>query len=180
MSHLTLVIGGARSGKSLHAHGLAEEFAGANGAVTYIATAEAREPEMEARIARHKSVRPAHWRTMEAPLKAAAAVSGVANGVVLLDCLTLYTTNHLLAASDPLSDDAGLAVEESVRDLLGAIAAAAPTHTVLVTNEVGLGIVPDTPLGRVFRDIAGRCNQMAAAAADDVVWMVAGIPVKIK
>lgn len=165
---LTLILGGARSGKSVHA----EMLVGALPAPwTYIATAQAYDDEMVERIALHRNRRGQGWLTIEAPLDLAGLLRGIPKGQpVLIDCLTLWLSNHLLAGSDL---DAVTADLESV---LGA--PRGPWFA--VSNEVGLGIVPDNKLARQFRDAAGRLNQRVAARADAVLFMVAGLPLKVK
>lgn len=165
---LTLVIGGARSGKSR----LAEDLVRRTGLPrVYVATAEARDDEMVARIARHRDGRGEGWTTVEAPLDLAPVLAGVpAGSVVLIDCATLWLTNHLLADHD---------LDREAEALLDALAACA-APVVLVTNEVGLSIVPENALARRFRDAQGRLNQRAAAQAGLVVLVVAGLPVALK
>ncbi len=183
MSHLTLILGGARSGKSRHAQELAARLSDGR-SIVFVATAQAGDDEMETRIARHQADRPAHWRTVEEPLDAAAVLRREANApVILIDCLTFFVTNHLLRSGDAAHCDADVwdeaGVETAVSDLLRA-AQEVPARVLLVSNEVGLGMVPGTALGRVWRDVAGRANQMAAAAADEVTLMVAGLPLRVK
>ncbi len=137
---------------------------------TYIATAQAFDDEMRARIAEHRARRGAEWETVEAPVDLAAALLAHPKHPVLIDCLTLWLTNVILA--DHVLADAIAALENALAQRL------APT--ILVSNEVGLGIVPDTPLGRSFRDEAGRLNQRIAASADRVLLMVAGLPLALK
>ncbi|EFO79713.1 adenosylcobinamide-phosphate guanylyltransferase [Oscillochloris trichoides DG-6] len=173
MSSITLFTGGARSGKSARA----EQYARRLGEpIIYVATAEARDAEMVERIAHHQQRRPATWPTIEAPLAVAQALHAVPHGaVVLLDCLSLLVTNLLLAhEADP---------EPPIVAEVSAILAVAQTrdlHLIIVTNEVGMGIVPAYPLGRVYRDVLGRANQQVAAAADAVYLVVSGIPIEIK
>lgn len=162
-----LVLGGARSGKSRHAQALAEA-AGARR--VYLATAEARDGEMAERIARHRAERGTGWQTAEAPLAVTAALAGAAADVVLLDCLTLWLSNLMLAGRDA----------EAETDALLAALAAAPCPVVLVSNELGLGLVPETPLGRAFRDAQGRLNQRVAAAVPRVTFVAAGLPLRLK
>jgi adenosylcobinamide kinase/adenosylcobinamide-phosphate guanylyltransferase len=165
---LALVLGGARSGKSRHAEAL---VAARPPPWLYIATGEPRDNEMAARIAEHRARRGAQWQTVEAPRDLAAALAAApAGAAVLVDCLTLWLTNVMLAGSDVDAEIARL--ERTLAERGG--------NTVLVANEVGLGIVPDNALARRFRDCAGRLNQRLAAAADRVVLLVAGIPVKVK
>lgn len=165
---LTLVIGGARSGKSA----LAERLVTGTGRPRrYIATAEAWDDEMRDRIARHRADRGAGWTTVEAPLDLPAALASVQRDeTVLIDCATLWLTNHLLADHD-LADRTGA--------LLAALAAC-PAPVVIVSNEVGWGIVPENALARRFRDEQGRLNQRLAAGADLVVTVIAGLPMVLK
>jgi adenosylcobinamide kinase/adenosylcobinamide-phosphate guanylyltransferase len=175
MCPLTLVTGGARSGKSRHVEELAREQ---GGPVTVIATAEALDDDMASRIARHRADRPAHWTTIEAPLAVAEAATRIPRDhVVILDCLTLWVSNLLLAQDDGQADGEAQILAETDR-LLDAFV----EHAVVlvVTNEVGLGIVPETALGRRFRDLLGRVNQRAAARASRVVLLVAGLPLRVK
>ena len=183
---LVLVLGGARSGKSAYAEGRATALAGPDGRMLYVATAEALDDEMARRIARHRASRPSSWRTVEEPRDPAAAIRARAHDirVVLLDCITLWLSNLLSAL--PVQDDgapdeaaAEEAVDAGVTDLLAAYQAGT-ADLVLVSNEVGLGIVPAYPLGRLYRDLLGRVNIRLAAAADEVVLMVAGIPLRVK
>ncbi len=160
---VTFVLGGARSGKSRHAEALVQA---SPPPWTYVATGQAWDDEMRARIAEHRASRPPGWRTLEAPLDLAAALA--TSGPVLVDCLTLWLTNLMLA--ERAVDWPALAAALDAR--------AAPT--VLVSNEVGLGIVPDNALARRFRDAAGRLHQQVAARADHVVLMVAGLPMVVK
>ncbi|QYK41199.1 MAG: bifunctional adenosylcobinamide kinase/adenosylcobinamide-phosphate guanylyltransferase [Paracoccaceae bacterium] len=164
---LSLVIGGARSGKSALAERL---VTGTGRAPVYMATAEARDDEMRIRIAIHRARRPG-WRTVEAPRNLAAPLSAVQPGaVVLLDCATMWLTNVMLAGGD-------LAAEED--GLMAALAACA-APVVVVTNEVGLSIVPENALARAFRDAQGRLNQRLAAASGLAVAVWAGLPLVLK
>jgi len=167
-SSLTFVLGGARSGKSRHAETL---VAALPPPWIYVATAEPLDDEMAARIAAHKGRRDHRWRTIEAPRDLAGALTSAAAGVpILIDCLTLWLSNLMLAGADP--DAETLRFEAALRDAAGPVIA--------VANEVGLGIVPDNALARRFRDAAGRLNQRLAARADRVVLLVAGIPLTVK
>ena len=166
---VTLVLGGARSGKSRHAESLIEETSLRR---VYIATGEARDAEMAARIRRHRARRGDGWTTVEEPLEVAAAVSAhaAADCAVLVDCLTLWLGNVMDAGRDI---DAGCAqLVETLATVAGPV--------VLVANEVGLGIVPDNAMARAFRDHAGRLNQAVAARAGRVVFVAAGLPLTLK
>jgi adenosylcobinamide kinase / adenosylcobinamide-phosphate guanylyltransferase len=165
-ARLTLVLGGARSGKSRHAEALTTARPGP---WLYVATAQALDDEMRARIDAHRARRDAGWLTREAPLDLAAAIRA-AEHPALIDCLTLWLTNVILAERD---------VATEVNGLLAACAAT-PKPLVLVANEVGLGIVPDNALARRFRDEAGILNQRVAALADRVVLVAAGLPLTLK
>ena len=168
-----LVLGGARSGKSRHAQALAEAGAEARaGVLVFIATAQAFDGEMHDRIARHRADRDARWRTIEAPLALAEAIRDAdGEGVVtLVDCLTLWASNLLLGDHD---------IDAAVDDLVAAIAAIRGT-IVIVSNEVGYGIVPDNALARRFRDVAGILNQRVAAVVDRVDLVAAGLPLRLK
>ncbi|MFN3991511.1 MAG: bifunctional adenosylcobinamide kinase/adenosylcobinamide-phosphate guanylyltransferase [Tabrizicola flagellatus] len=165
---LTLVIGGARSGKSAFAEGL---VAGSGRPRRYIATAEAWDDEMRDRIARHRADRGTGWITVEAPLDLAAALAAVrAEEAVLVDCATLWLTNHLLADHD---------IAAETGRLLAALSAC-PAPVVIVSNETGWGIVPENALARRFRDEQGRLNQRLAGDADLVVAVMAGLPMVLK
>ncbi len=165
---LTLVLGGARSGKSAYAEALIQQHAAPWG---YIATAQALDTEMADRIALHQARRSAAWQTFDVPFDVAAALDALPAGMpVLVDCLTLWLTNHLLADHDLAAEGAQLRAAVQRRT--------APV--VLVANEVGLGIVPDNALARRFRDAAGRLNQSLAAEAARVVFVVAGLPMIVK
>lgn len=180
---LTLILGGARSGKSTHAEQLA---AAQGGRVLYVATAQAWDDEMAARIAAHRAARPAHWRTLESPGQVGAAVRAALTGgenrvdIVLVDCLTLLASNVILTLSeDTPADTVETALRAEVDALLAAYTAG-DASWIIVSNEVGLGIVPAYALGRVYRDALGRANQQLAAAADRVLFMVAGLPMIVK
>jgi adenosylcobinamide kinase/adenosylcobinamide-phosphate guanylyltransferase len=164
---LTLVLGGARSGKSRHAEGL---IAALPPPWTYVATAEAGDEEMAARIKSHRERRGAQWRTIEAPRELAKALAACGDGPVLVDCLTLWLSNLMLAEAN---------IEEETARLEQALAAG-NGPLVLVANEVGSGIVPSYPLGRRFRDAQGILNQRMAARSERVILMVAGLPLALK
>jgi len=165
---LTFIIGGARSGKSAHAEVL---VTASPSPWTYIATAQAYDEEMRERIALHRARRGDGWATVDAPLDLTGALQALPDGQpVLVDCLTLWLTNHMLAEHD---------VEAECRRLADMLSRPRGLWFV-VSNEVGQGIVPDNALARRFRDAAGRLNQQVAAIADSVLLMVAGLPVKVK
>jgi adenosylcobinamide kinase/adenosylcobinamide-phosphate guanylyltransferase len=167
LTHVTLILGGARSGKSRHAEQIIQALAPP---WTYIATGQAFDEEMRERIAEHRRRRGEGWRTVEAPIELAAALADTGETPVLVDCLTLWLSNLMLAAHDVAA--AASALEEAL------VRRIAPT--LLVSNEVGLGLVPETPLGRAFRDEAGRLNQRIAARAGSVLFIVAGLPMTVK
>jgi adenosylcobinamide kinase / adenosylcobinamide-phosphate guanylyltransferase len=165
---IILITGGARSGKSTRAEARAREFPGRP---VYIATAEALDAEMRERIAQHRARRGSDWLERETPLQLVAALDETdGGGARLVDCLTLWLTNLMLADCD-WEKEASALVEALVRQ---------KSPVVLVTNEVGLGIVPDNALARRFRDAAGILNQMIARAAVEVEFVVAGIPMRVK
>ncbi|AYJ85028.1 bifunctional adenosylcobinamide kinase/adenosylcobinamide-phosphate guanylyltransferase (plasmid) [Sphingomonas paeninsulae] len=168
LSHL-LVLGGARSGKSRYAQIRAEVL---TGQLIYLATAQAFDQEMRERIALHRSDRGTRWSTVEEPLELAETITkcSTPETVVLVDCLTLWTSNLMLAERDTVAATEGL-----LRAVSGARG-----PVILVANEVGLGIVPDNALARQFRDAAGRVNQEMAAGIDEVVMMFAGLPLALK
>ena len=168
LSPVTLVLGGARSGKSLHAESLIET----RGRGLYLATATAGDDEMAARIDAHRARRGSLWQTVEEPLDLVGALRqhARADRPILVDCLTLWLNNLMGAGRDPAAETAALVA--GLRGLPGAV--------VLVSNEVGGGIVPANALARAFADATGGLNQAVAAAADRVVLVVAGIPVPLK
>ncbi len=165
---IVLIGGGARSGKSRHALKLARQY---GSRLAFIATAQAGDGEMRDRIARHRQERGPEFTTFEEPLCVAARIAAEDGrfDAFVVDCLTLWLSNFI---------EAGPAEDEI--DKLIAAAAAARSPVLLVTNETGCGIVPENALARQFRDLAGRMNQRAAEAADEVYWMVFGIPLKVK
>lgn len=166
---LTLILGGARSGKSRVSQQMAERHAGR---LCFIATAEAFDTEMASRIARHQADRGPRWHTVEAPLALAEAITGagVGNGAILVDCLTVWLGNLMHHGHD---------VEAATQQLIVACRSV-KAPLLLVSNEVGQGIVPDNPMARTFRDLAGRLHQDIAFAAHSVWFVTAGLPQRLK
>lgn len=185
MSRLILVTGGARSGKSTFAEEKAKEC-GHN--VLYVATSKPIDDEMKQRIAKHKAQRPSEWETLEVYKNLEYAISNHIQGkeAVLLDCITIMITNLMLEETfdwDSLTRDKVQEIENSIQhqiERLICLSKVSEVTFVIVTNEIGLGIVPATAMSRDFRDIAGRMNQIIARAADEVYFCVSGIPMKIK
>lgn len=177
-AEMIFITGGARSGKSLLAEKLAHEQ---SGKVIYIATARTEDDEMRLRIKQHKERRPSDWQTIEAPadLPSAVAKAMDKNGTVLIDCVTVYISNRLLTFGLDAGERAGRMINGEINELTH-ICKSSNGNLIMVSNEVGMGIVPDNALGRAFRDIAGRANQKLAQAAQDVYLCVSGIPIKVK
>lgn len=172
MNKTYLVIGGCRSGKSRHALHMAEQVSGQK---IFIATCIPQDKEMEQRVMHHQRQRASIWKTVEAPIFLPDAISkqGLKGNVLLVDCLTLWINNLIM-------DDRNAAkIDNHIIDLIRALDEA-ECPVILVSNEVGCGIVPENKLARRFRDIAGFTNQKVAGCVDRVIWMVAGLPVKIK
>jgi adenosylcobinamide kinase/adenosylcobinamide-phosphate guanylyltransferase len=169
---VTLVLGGVRSGKSRWAQECASKFE----RVAYVATAQARDAEMREKIRRHQEDRPTHWQTMEEPLELARVLidQGANFDLLLIDCLTVFVSNLMEAAK---TDAASM--ERRINGFLEALRVF-PATVLLVSNEVGWGVVPPYPAGRVYRDALGELNQRVAAIADNVVLMVAGLPLALK
>jgi adenosylcobinamide kinase / adenosylcobinamide-phosphate guanylyltransferase len=169
-----LVLGGVRGGKSAHAVARVRAL---GGRVAFVATAEPIDAEMAARIARHRADRPPDWQTVEAPLELAGALADLQGkaDAVLVDCLNLWVAN-LLGRDPALTDDALASRTGALTSLL----ARRPFHAVVVSNEVGWGVHPETALGRRFQDALGFVNQAVARVADEVVLMVAGCPLVVK
>ena len=171
---LIVILGGVRSGKSRFAQQLAVS---AKGRVLFLATAQATDDEMAERIARHKSSRPAAWHTIEEPLQIASALKSQASSsdIVILDCLTVWVGNMM-------SRDANASGEETLEEIerLLKVYKDGSASLILVSGEVGMGLVPPYPLGRAFRDIQGWINQKLAQEADKVFFMIAGIPLELK
>lgn len=176
---LIFITGGARSGKS----NFAEKMAVSLGkSVAYLATAQPLDEEMAFRIKKHRKKRLNTWETYEEPIEVRELVSrlGLEKEVILIDCLTLLTSNLLLRKEDKVEDSKWQ--EENLLEIkkLAEICYKVPAQVIIVSNEVGMGLVPDNPLGRVYRDILGRANSIIADKADEVFMMVSGIPLKIK
>ena len=172
---LTLILGGMRSGKSSYA----QQLASGGERVLFVATAEAGDREMEARIRAHRDSRPADWNTLEEPVELVEALGPVLRSydTVLLDCLTLWVSNALLRERD--AESARRVIISKANKLLELILDS-DCSWIVVSNEVGLGLVPATELGRVYADELGRVNQAVAADADVVYFMAAGLPIRLK
>jgi adenosylcobinamide kinase/adenosylcobinamide-phosphate guanylyltransferase len=172
---IILITGGARSGKSRFAQQLA---AAAGGKVLFIATAEAKDEDMRLRIEAHRQARPANWKTIEAPLEVSAIIGQHPEAkIVVIDCITMLVANIMLR--DAAKASAAEVALKEIKALIDRMDKLEATF-ILVTNEVGLGVVPDNALGRHYRDCLGRANQMLAQHADEVYLIVMGIPVKLK
>ncbi len=173
MKRLVFIVGGCRSGKSKYALQTAEKIVAK--CRIYIATCVPQDDEMKQRVAQHQKQRNSTWVTVEEPLDLTRAITENSRkaDVVLIDCLTLWMSNLLMQTQDEA------ALKNKIEHLVQALSLA-DCPVVVVSNEVGGGIVPENPLARQFRDIAGWANQSVAACADRVVWMVAGIPVTVK
>jgi adenosylcobinamide kinase/adenosylcobinamide-phosphate guanylyltransferase len=181
MGKLTFILGGGRSGKSTYAMQLARQHPGP---VTYIATAQALDPEMGARIAKHRQERPSSWQTLEISRQVGAYLQShlPEGGLFLLDCLTMLVSNLILEVSgsedQPDEARATQAVNAEAEALL-AVIRSSPADWIVVSNEVGMGLVPPYPLGRLYRDLLGWVNQRFAAQADEFYFMLAGIPMQV-
>jgi len=174
---MTLILGGARSGKSDYAERLAREL---NKPTLFIATAAASDDEMRVRIAHHRAARSVEWQTLEVPMNIAAALGDVKFEVALLDCVTLLVSNILLSLpADATFETVMQKVDDEIDSFLSAQEKIGG-EWLIVSNEVGLGLVPPYPLGRMYRDALGRANQTLARAAQKVIFMVAGIPMVVK
>ena len=193
MLPLTFLLGGVRAGKSAKALQIAQTFSRESnaGSVLFVATAQPFDAEMTHRITAHKAERPPEWRTLEEPVEIADGIAAsLAHHpdlrIVVVDCLTLWVSNILLSCAN--GDDVEGIVSSRTTALLsvmkrfsgGSTTAAREHRWIVVSNEVGLGIVPPTPLGRQYRDALGRANQLVAAAADEVTLMVAGLEIPLK
>ena len=176
---MTLILGGARSGKSSYAQSLAE----ATGKpVTFLATAQALDEEMSARIQKHRAERPAGWQTLEIACDIAAHSKQIESDVVILDCITLLVSNLLMQfVKDDHVDETPFmqAVQKEIEGLVETIRER-EREWLIISNEVGLGLVPPYPMGRVYRDALGWANQRLAREADHVLFLVAGIPMTVK
>ena len=191
MGRLILILGGARSGKSTFAEQRAKELGGDS--VLYVATSETKDEEMQQRVAKHRAERSHGWGTLESPRNVARAIRQERSDarVVLLDCITFLVANHLMDAAapkenpfdDPSADPFDPQIEADVVMEIEALVAyvqESDVELLAVSNEVGLGVVPPYELGRAYRDILGRANQILARHADEVQLLVAGIPMKVK
>ena len=179
MGQIILILGGARSGKSSYAQKLAEE---SGKSVTFLATAQALDEEMSGRIQKHKAERPVHWQTLEVPLDITSHIKEIQSEVVVLDCITLLIANLLMQfVKDDLVEEAPFmqAVQTEMEELLSAIRASTQDW-MIISNEVGLGLVPPYQMGRVYRDGLGWANQRLAREAEKVIFMVAGLPMVVK
>ena len=175
VGRLIVLLGGARSGKSRYA----QEWARTHGGrVLFVATAQAFDDDMRERIAHHRAARPPAWSTLEAPRDTGAAVqaAGDAYDTIVVDCMTLLASNALLALPDDATADAATDAVLSETDGLLAACAASTATWLVVSNEVGMGVVPPTRLGRLYRDALGQANQRLAQAADEVLLLIAGLP----
>lgn len=174
MGKITFVLGGARSGKSRFAVSLAKKRS-KNGKVAFVATCLAGDKEMERRIALHKKARPAEWKTFEKPKDISSLLTKIGSDseVIIIDCLTLHICDFMMRGfKEEL-------IEHNISRMLKALAKI-KAKTIIISNEVGLGIVPNSKMGRKFRDIAGRANQTVTAEADEVYFLVSGLAQKIK
>ncbi|MFZ3155878.1 MAG: bifunctional adenosylcobinamide kinase/adenosylcobinamide-phosphate guanylyltransferase [Smithella sp.] len=177
VSGITLILGGARSGKSSFAENIARET---GNAVLFIATATADDNEMAERIRQHQASRPAGWQTLEIPYNLGNHLASPVAPVVIVDCITLLVSNILMSLPENTPDEVVLDKICTEIDELIAAQARLGGQWLIVSNEVGLGLVPPYPLGRVYRDALGRANQALASAAERVIFMVAGIPMVVK
>jgi len=174
VNKITFIVGGARSGKSRYSLKIASGR-GTGRRVAFIATCEGLDGEMGQRISRHRRVRPKSWKTFEEPRKVAALLRKIGGrfDLIIIDCLTLLVSNLRLGGKSVSS------IEKEIKDIMR-ILKRQKTESVIVSNEVGLGIVPNNPMARDFRDVAGRANQAVAKEADSVIFMISGIPWRIK
>ena len=181
MGQLILILGGARSGKSAEAVRIARQIQ--DGQVLFVATAEPGDNEMRLRIEKHRSERPAHWHTLEAPRHIGKAIGRQSErySTIIVDCITLLVSNLLLDEPDPYTEAVRESVDQEIEEIVrAAIELPCASRTVVVSNEVGTGMAPLTPVGRAFRDLVGKANQTLAAASNRTVLMVAGLPLVLK
>ena len=180
MGKLTFILGGARSGKSSYAQKLAEE---SGESVAFIATAQALDDEeMTVRIKRHQSERPENWFTLEIPLDLANHVGSIKTECVILDCVTLLVSNLMMrfVQNDLVDEKKSTQAIQAEIEKITSIIHESNQHWLVISNEVGQGLVPPYQMGRVYRDLLGWANQKLAKEADEVLWMVAGIPIIVK
>lgn len=173
MANVVLITGGSRSGKSSYALQLGEELPGPR---AFIATCPPIDEEMAERIRKHREARGDSWHTIEEPLNLADGIRMLGHRVILVDCLSLWVNNLMYESRHPLDEEE---IAQKCRELLEACDKLDGT-VIFVTNEVGMGIVPENPMARRFRDLMGRCNQIVASEADEVILMACGLPVYLK
>ena len=181
MGELILILGGARSGKSAQAVRIARQIQ--DGQVLFVATAEPGDNEMHLRIEKHRAERPAHWHTLEAPRNVGKAIGRQSKrySTIIVDCITLLVSNLLVDMPDPYAEAVRERVDQEIEEIVTAANGMPCTsRMIVVSNEVGTGMAPLTPLGRAFRDLVGQANQTLAAASDRAVLMVAGLPLVLK
>ncbi len=180
MGEITFILGGARSGKSRYALELAK---GCRGQIVYLATSVPLDEEMRRRMEEHRRRRPKSWRTVEEPLRVVSVLKRLDKSaeLVILDCLTIFISNLLLHYQGE-EKATGKLEEKVIGEISRTISTIRKIHPkiIIVSNEVGMGIVPETSLGRSFRDLAGKVNQIVAEAAKEVFLLVAGLPTKLK
>ena len=181
MGELILILGGARSGKSAEAVRIAGERE--DGQVLFVATAEPDDDEMKLRIEKHRAERPVHWHTLETPRNVGQMIGRQSQkySTIIVDCITLLVSNLLVDKRDPYAEAVRNSVNQEIAEIVQtAIDMPGASRIIVVSNEVGTGMAPLTPLGRAFRDLVGQANQTLAAASDRAVLMVAGLPLVLK
>jgi len=181
VGELILILGGARSGKSAQAVRIARQIQ--DGQVLFVATAEPGDNEMHLRIEKHRAERPAHWHTLEAPRNVGKAIGRQSErySTIIVDCITLLVSNLLVDMPDPYAEAVRERVDQEIEEIVTAAnGMPCSSRMIVVSNEVGTGMAPLTPLGRAFRDLVGQANQTLAAASDRAVLMVAGLPLVLK
>jgi len=181
VGELILILGGARSGKSAEAVRIARQIQ--DGQVLFVATAEPGDDEMHFRIEKHRAERPAHWHTLEAPCNVGKAIGRQLQGysTVIVDCITFLVSNLLVDKPDPYAEEVRERVVQEIEEIVTAAnSMPCASRMIVVSNEVGTGLAPLTPLGRAFRDLVGQANQTLAAASDRAVLMVAGLPLVLR